>query len=105
MQYPIQALASAQITGDPAGKTKPANHSARRTLNNGPAPATMILSSAQIFGNLARFTSALPSMMSIGASWGSATKPPNGSDPSEYWMPLIVFFQSGLPNQTPNFSM
>jgi hypothetical protein len=41
--------------------------------------------------------------MSIGASCGSATKPPKGSDPSEYWTPLIVFFQSGLPNQTAEF--
>src|SRR5216110_2019414 len=23
--------------------------------------------------------------------------PPKGSEPSEYWTPLIVFFQSGLP--------
>ena len=28
-----------------------------------------------------------------------------GSEPNEYWTPLIVFFQSGFPNQTPNFSM
>jgi len=41
----------------------------------------------------------------MGASCGSATKPPNGNEPSEYWTPLIVFFQIGLPNQTPNFSM
>ena len=53
----------------------------------------------------ARSMSALPSMMSIGASCGSATNPPKGSEPSEYWTPLIVFFQSGLPNQMPNFSM
>ena len=44
-------------------------------------------------------------MMSIGANCGSATNPPNGSDPSEYCTPLIVFFQIGFPNQTPNFSM
>ena len=44
-------------------------------------------------------------MISIGASCGSATKPPSGSEPNEYSTPLIVFFQSGLPNQTPNFSI
>ena len=65
----------------------------------------MILSSAEIGGSFARSTSALPSMMSIGASCGSATKPPKGSEPSEYCTPLIVFFQIGLPNQMPNFSM
>src|SRR5205814_1377829 len=32
-------------------------------------------------------------------------KPPNGSEPNEYWTPLIVFFQIGFPNQTPNPSM
>src|SRR5436190_16791287 len=79
--------------------------SARSRLNSGPAMATMILSSAEIFGSLARSTSALPSIMSIGASCGNATNPPKGSEPREYCTPLIVFFQSGLPNQTPNFSM
>ncbi len=44
-------------------------------------------------------------MMSIGASCGSATNPPKGIEPNEYWTPLTVFFQSGLPNQTPNFSI
>ena len=28
-----------------------------------------------------------------------------GIEPNEYCTPLIVFFQSGLPNQMPNFSM
>jgi hypothetical protein len=65
----------------------------------------MILSSAEIFGRRARSTSALPSIMSIGASCGSATKPPKGIEPNEYCTPPIVFFQSGLPNQMPNFSM
>ena len=67
--------------------------------------ATMILSSAEIFGSFARPRSALPSIMSIGASCGSFTKPPNGSEPNEYWTPLIVFFQIGFPNQTPKPSM
>ena len=53
----------------------------------------------------ARSTSALPSITSIGASCGSFTNPPNGSEPSEYWTPLIVFFQIGFPNQTPKPSM
>ena len=46
--------------------------------------ATMILSSAEILGRRARSTSALPSIKSIGASCGSATKPPNGIEPNEY---------------------
>ena len=82
-----------------------ANTIASRKLNSGPAKATMILSSAEIFGNCARSISALPSMISIGASCGNATNPPKGSVPNEYCTPLIVFFQIGLPNQMPNFSM
>ena len=47
----------------------------------------MILSSAEILGRRARSTSALPSIMSMGASCGSATKPPNGIEPNEYCTP------------------
>src|ERR1044072_7889278 len=63
----------------------------------------MILSSAEILGSFVRSMSALPSMMSIGASCGSATNPPNGSEPSEYWTPVIVFFQSRLAKPNPEF--
>ena len=86
-------------------QTMPAKTSASSKLNNGPAKATMILSIAEIVGSFSRSTSALPSMISIGANCGSATKPPNGSEPREYCTPLTVFFQIGLPNQTPNFSI
>ncbi len=69
----------------------PAKKSARSRLKSGPAIATMILSSAEIRRQLrAIHVSTVPSMMSIGASCGSATKPPKGSEPSEYCTPLIV---------------
>ena len=103
--YPIIVVASDSLTGRPTTQMKRAKATARRKLKSGPANATMILSSAEIFGSCARSMSALPSMISIGASCGKATNPPKGSEPSEYCTPLIVFFQIGLPNQTPNFSM
>ena len=83
----------------------PANTIASNKLNNGPAIATMILSNAETGGSCARSRSAFPSMMSIGASCGRATNPPNGNVPNEYCTPLIFFFQIGFPNQMPNFSM
>src|SRR6266480_5881892 len=101
----MTVVASASLTGYPTSQTIVANTNASSKLKNGPATATIILSSAEIGGSCSRSTSALPSMMSIGASCGSATKPPNGSEPNEYSTPLIFFFQSGLPNQMPNFSM
>src|SRR4051794_40143471 len=98
-------VVSASLTGYPTTQIRPAITNASSTLKNGPATATIILSMAETGGSLDRSISALPSMMSIGASCGSATNPPNGSEPSEYWTPRIVFFQIGLPNQTPNFSI
>src|SRR5713101_4667413 len=100
----MTVVISDSLTGYPTAQTIAAKTNASSKLNNGPATATIILSSADTGGSCSRSTSALPSMMSIGASCGSATNPPNGSEPNEYWTPLIFFFQSGLPNQTPNFS-
>src|SRR5712672_376753 len=99
MTYPTVVVVSASLTGYPTTQINVAMATARRTLNKGPATATIILSIAEMGGSCARSTSALPSMMSMGASCGSATNPPKGSDPSEYWTPLIVFFQRGFPNQ------
>ena len=105
MTYPIVVVVSDSLTGRPTVQMITAKRTARPKLKSGPANATIILSSAEILGSFARSRSALPSIMSIGASCGSATKPPKGSEPREYCTPLIVFFQSGLPNQTPNFSI
>src|SRR5947208_1918487 len=72
---------SDSLTGCPTAQTMHANARARSKLKSGPAIATIILSSAEISGSFARSTSTLPSMMSIGASCGSATKPPHGIEP------------------------
>ena len=96
---------SDSLTGCPTAHTIPAKKRASSKLKNGPATATMILSRAEILGNFARSACVSPSITSIGASCGSETNPPNGIVPSEYWTPFTVFFQIGLPNQMPNFSI
>jgi len=100
--YPTVVVVSASGIGRPTAQTKVAKASARRKLNNGPANATMILSSGLIGGNSVR--PGFPSIASIGAIWGKRTNPPAGIQPRLNSTPLMTFFQIGLPNQTPNLS-
>ena len=84
--------------GLPKVATPIAAVSASRKENSGPAKATMILSSGVIggSGSRSRFP---PSIASIGAIWGRATKPPAGIQPRPYCTPLMVLLQIGFPNQ------
>ena len=71
-------------------------------------PATAFTQCAQLAGEIGG--SGLsdvrsPSIASIGANCGKATKPPAGIQPKPYCTPLMVFDQIGLPNHTWNLSI
>ena len=84
--------------GLPICQTAMAAASASSMEKSGPAKATMILSSGVTAGSGARSLSP-PSIASIGAICGNATKPPAGIQPRPNCTPSISFFQIGLPNQ------
>ena len=87
----------ASLWGLPTIQTAAANTQANKKLNNGPAKATMALSSGVMGGSDSVLDS--PSRPPMGAICGRATKPPAGMLPRPYSTPLMVFFHRGLPNQ------